>query len=165
MSDTRKSREVTDGTSRQNEERFEDGFSEPNWLSIPDQVLGRFKDQGLVLRWIRFQINGQDDYKNVGDRQADGWVFVDPNDVPELMVNSRIVSEGRFENCVVRGDVALAQASAKRMASRREHYENRSRDMISAVNQQLMGQSNSIMPIHNNSKSSVTRGRTPSFNE
>lgn len=162
MSEARKSREMT---GRVNEERFDEDFSEPNWLSIPGQVIDRFRDQGLVLRWVRFQINGQDDYKNVGDRQADGWTFVDPNDVPEMMANSRIVSEGRFQNCVVRGDVALAQASAKRMASRKEYYENRSRDMITAVNQQLMGQSTSAMPIHNNSRSTVTRGRTPSFND
>ena len=162
MSEARKSRETT---GRVNEERFAEDFAEPNWLSIPGAVIDRFRDQGLVLRWVRFQINGQDDYKNVGDRQADGWTFVDPNDVPEMMATSRIVSEGRFENCVVRGDVALAQASAKRMASRKEYYENRSRDMITAVNQQLMSQSNSAMPIHNNSRSTVTRGRTPSFND
>jgi hypothetical protein len=90
---------------REAEERFDEEFTEPNWLSIPDSVVGRFADQGLTLRWIRIMINGQDDYKNVGDRQNDGWTFVDPNDVPEMMANSRIVNEGRFEGCVVRGDV------------------------------------------------------------
>jgi hypothetical protein len=151
--------------SRVEEERFDEEFTEPNWLSIPDSVIDRFKDEGMVLRWIRITINGQDDYKNVGDRQNDGWTFVEPNDVPEMMVNSRIVDEGRFEGCVVRGDVALAKASAKRMQSRQEYYQNRSRTMMDNVNAQLMNQSNSAMPIHNNSKSSVTRGRTPSFND
>ena len=151
--------------SRVEEERFDEEFTEPNWLSIPDSVDDRFKDEGMVLRWIRITINGQDDYKNVGDRQNDGWTFVEPNDVPEMMVNSRIVDEGRFEGCVVRGDVALAKASAKRMQSRQEYYQNRSRTMMDNVNAQLMNQSNSAMPIHNNSKSSVTRGRTPSFND
>lgn len=151
--------------SRVEEERFDEEFTEPNWLSIPDSVIDRFKDEGMVLRWIRITVNGQDDYKNVGDRQNDGWTFVEPNDVPEMMVNSRIVDEGRFEGCVVRGDVALAKASAKRMQSRQEYYQNRSRTMMDNVNAQLMNQSNSAMPIHNNSKSSVTRGRTPSFND
>jgi hypothetical protein len=151
--------------NRVEEERFDEEFTEPNWLSIPDSVIDRFKDEGMVLRWIRITINGQDDYKNVGDRQNDGWTFVEPNDVPEMMVNSRIVDEGRFEGCVVRGDVALAKASAKRMQSRQEYYQNRSRTMMDNVNAQLMSQSNSAMPIHNNSKSSVTRGRTPSFND
>ena len=151
--------------NRVEEERFDEEFTEPNWLSIPDSVVDRFKDEGMVLRWIRITINGQDDYKNVGDWQNDGWTFVEPNDVPEMMVNSRIVDEGRFEGCVVRGDVALAKASAKRMQSRQEYYQNRSRTMMDNVNAQLMNQSNSAMPIHNNSKSSVTRGRTPSFND
>tara|TARA_R110002074_G_scaffold13895_3_gene48995 strand:+ start:1136 stop:1636 length:501 start_codon:yes stop_codon:yes gene_type:complete len=151
--------------NRVEEERFDEEFTEPNWLSIPDSVVDRFKDEGMVLRWIRITVNGQDDYKNVGDRQNDGWTFVEPNDVPEMMVNSRIVDEGRFEGCVVRGDVALAKASAKRMQSRQEYYQNRSRTMMDNVNAQLMNQSNSAMPIHNNSKSSVTRGRTPSFND
>lgn len=152
-------------TERETEERFDEEFTEPNWLSIPDKVADRFKDQGMTLRWVRIMINGQDDYKNVGDRRNDGWTFVEPDEVPELMADSRVVSEGRFEGCVVRGDVALAKASAKRMKSRQEYYENRSRTMMDNVNSQLMSQSTSAMPIHNNSKSSVTKGRTPSFND
>jgi hypothetical protein len=164
MSESKARKSRVDG-GREAEERFDEEFTEPNWLSIPDSVVERFADQGLTLRWIRIMINGQDDYKNVGDRQNDGWTFVDPNDVPEMMANSRIVNEGRFEGCVVRGDVALAQASAKRMQSRQAFYENRSRTMMDNVNAQLMNQSTAAMPIHNNSKSTVTKGRTPSFND
>ena len=150
--------------SRVKEERFEE-FTDQNWLSIPDEVISRFTDQGLVLRWIRISINGQDDYKNVGSRQTDGWTFVEPDEIPQMMVDSRIVSEGRFEGCVVRGDLALAKGSAKRMQSRAEFYSNRSKEMVDAVNSQLMNQSTSAYPIHNTSKSTVTRGRNPSFND
>jgi hypothetical protein len=36
---------------------------------------------------------------------------------------------------------------------------------MDAVNSQLMRQSNSTMPISNTSKSSVTKGRVPTFQE
>jgi hypothetical protein len=37
--------------------------------------------------------------------------------------------------------------------------------MMDAVNQQLMSQSNSQAPISNTSKSSVTKGRRPTFQD
>ena len=37
--------------------------------------------------------------------------------------------------------------------------------MVDAVNQQLMGQSDSRMPIRNSSKTNVTKGRTPNFQD
>ena len=49
--------------------------------------------------------------------------------------------------------------------NRQAYYENQSREMVDAVNQQLMGQSDARMPIRNSSKTNVTRGRTPNFQD
>ena len=53
----------------------------------------------------------------------------------------------------------------RKAQSRQRYYENQSNEMVDAVNQQLMGQSDSRMPIRNNSKSQVTKGRTPKFQD
>jgi hypothetical protein len=49
--------------------------------------------------------------------------------------------------------------------SRQAYFENKSNEMVDAVNQQLMGQSDSRMPIRNSSKTNVTKGRTPNFQD
>ena len=53
-------------------------FEEPNALTIPDNVLARFDNDGMSLRWIRISIKGSDDQKNVGNKLQAGWVFVSP---------------------------------------------------------------------------------------
>ena len=47
----------------------------------------------------------------------------------------------------------------------KEFYENKSREVIDAVNAQLMRESNSAMPISNSSRTKVTRGRAASFDD
>jgi hypothetical protein len=61
--------------------------------------------------------------------------------------------------------LALAKMPLRKAQSRQRYYENQSNEMVDAVNQQLMGQNDSRMPIRNNSKSQVTRGRAPKFQD
>ena len=156
-------------TSQERENQTRDNeeytFEEEDYLAIPEEVKERFLNQGMVLRWIRIQIRGNDDYQNVGKRQRDGWVFVTPDEVPELSTSSIVKENGRYAGTVVRGDVALAKMPEGRAIARREHYENKANELMNAVNSQLMSNSDSRMPIYNNSKSTVTRGKSPKFQD
>ena len=149
-------------TSQERENQTRDNeeytFEEEDYLAIPEEVKERFLNQGMVLRWIRIQLRGADDYQNVGKRIRDGWVFVTPDEVPELSISSIVKEEGRYAGTVVRGDVALAKMPEGRAIARREHYENKANELMNAVNSQLMSNSDSRMPIYNNSKSTVSRG-------
>jgi hypothetical protein len=138
-------------------------FEEPNALAIPDHVQARFDSEGMALRWIRISIKGTDDISNVGKKLQEGWVFVTPDEVPEMAVTSFVRDEGRYLGTVCRGDLALAKMPAGKVNARRKHYENKANDMMDAVNAQLMKNSDSRMPISNTSKSVTTRGRRPSF--
>ena len=140
-------------------------FEEEDALAIPEEVKARFLNQGMVLRWIRVQIRGADDYQNVGKRQRDGWVFVTPDEVPELSTSSIVKEGGRYAGTVVRGDLALAKMPEGRAIARREHYENKANELMNAVNSQLMSNNDSRMPIYNNSKSTVSRGKSPKFQD
>ena len=154
-------------TSRNVETREEQSkeytYEEPNLLDIPDDVADRFKSQDLALRWIRISLKGEDDYKNVGRKQQQGYEFVHPEEVPEMLHTSLVIDKGRYENCVVRGDVALAKIAKGQAEARNKYYQDKSDSMIDAVNQQLMSNSDSRMPISNNSKSKTTVGRQPKF--
>ena len=140
-------------------------FEEPNALTIPEHVQARFDNEGMALRWIRISLQGKDDISNVGKKLQAGWVFVTPDEVPEMALTSFVRDEGRYQGSVCRGDVALVKMPAGKVAARRKFYENKANDQMDAVNAQLMNSSDSRMPISNTSRSVTTRGRVPTFQD
>ena len=140
-------------------------FEEPNLTAIPDSVKQKFTNSGMTLGWLRIDLKGNEDYQNIGKKQQQGWEFVTPEEVPEMGATSVVRKEGRYTGVVCRGDLALGKIPTFKLEAKKKHYLNKSKEMMNAVNTQLMGQSNSQMPISNNSKSSVTKGRKPSFQE
>lgn len=75
--DTARSANLREANTRETEWTYE----EPNALDIPDPVINRFINEGLSLRWIRINLKGGDDYQNVGKKMAEGWTFVNPEEV------------------------------------------------------------------------------------
>ena len=140
-------------------------FEEPNTTDIPKAVEERFANEGMSLRWLRIDSKGQEDYQNIGKNVQRGWEFVSPDEVPEMGATSIVRKEGRYAGVVCRGDVALGKIPTGRLNAKRKHYQNKSTELMQAVDAQLMSKSNSRMPISNNSKSTVIKGRTPSFQE
>jgi|TARA_R100000149_G_C5879421_1_gene143903 hypothetical protein len=164
---TRNIEESRSESTRETEQRsYEDyTFEEPDYLAIPDSVKDRFANQQMSLRWVRISIKGRDDIQNVGKRIQDGWVFVTPDEVPEIAHNSFVKDEGRYSGTVCRGDLALAKIPTGKAKARQAFYENRSREMMDAVNSQLQSHQDSRMPISNASKSQVVKGRLPTFQD
>ena len=156
---TRTTTSRIDDTREMQTREFNDVFEEQDWLSIPPSVKARFDGEGMALRWIRVSLKGKDDYQNVGKRLSEGWQFVTVEEVPEMVNSSVVREEGRYTGAICRGDLALAKMTKARAKSRQEFYENKSREMVDAVNAQLMRENNSAMPISNSSRSRVTRGR------
>jgi len=156
---TRTTTSRIDDTREMQTREFNDVFEEQDWLSIPPSVKARFDGEGMALRWIRVSLKGKDDYQNVGKRMSEGWQFVTVEEVPEMVNSSVVREEGRYTGAICRGDLALAKMTKARAKSRQEFYENKSREMVDAVNAQLMRESNSAMPISNSSRTRVTRGR------
>ena len=138
-------------------------YQEPNYLDVPTAVTNRFVTEDMVLRWVRISLKGEDDYKNVGNKMTQGWVFVTPEEIPEMLHSATVLNSGRYTNCVVRGDVALAKMPRGKSVARNDYYEAKANDLMEAVNQQLMSSSTSKMPISNSSTSTVTKGRMPQF--
>ena len=155
----------TESTREQNLREEKWTFEEPNALNIPENVQARFDNEGMALRWIRVSLQGKDDIANVGKKLQAGWVFVTPDEVPEMSITSFVRDEGRYQGSVCRGDVALVKMPAGKVNARRKFYESKANDQMDAVNAQLMKSSDSRMPISNTSRSVTTRGRQPSFQD
>jgi hypothetical protein len=152
---------------RENETREETEyvFEEPNATFIPREVEERYRQQDMSLGWLRILLNGQDDYKEVGNKQSQGWEFVSPEEVPEMGATSVVREEGRYAGVVCRGDIALGKIPTVKLEAKRKYYRDKANKMLDAVNAQLMNSSNSRMPISNNSKSRTFKGRNPNFQE
>ena len=159
--ETERSNVTREATTRE-EEYF---FEEPDALTIPDLVQARFDNEEMSLRWIRISVKGEDDIMNVGKKQQEGWIFVTPDEVPEMAITSFVRDEGRYLGAVCRGDLALAKKPTVKVKARQKFYENKANEQMDAVNAQLMKNSDSRMPISNTSKSVTTRGRQPSFQD
>ena len=84
---TTKTNDVKVSRSTQTTARKQRGvYQRQNWLKIPEEVENRFREKGLVLRWIRVSLKGQYDDQNVQTKQYEGWDFVKPEDVPEMKI-------------------------------------------------------------------------------
>jgi len=158
-----RSNTTREATTREIEEEYV--FEEPDALTIPDSVQARFDNEEMSLRWIRISVKGVDDIMNVGKKQQEGWIFVTPDEVPEMAITSFVREEGRYLGAVCRGDLALAKKPTAKVKARQKFYENKANEQMDAVNAQLMKNSDSRMPITNTSKSVTTRGRQPSFQD
>ena len=135
-----------------------------NWLDIPNYIETEFLDQGFKLGWLRITINGDEDHKAVGKKINEGWEFVTAKEVPDMTVGyGYSKEEGRFENCIIRGDVALAKIPMDIYTSRKQKGLDRNKEINEAVNQRLMSLQDRRMPISNNSNSRVTVGNKPKF--
>tara|TARA_R100000315_G_scaffold15474_1_gene5263 strand:- start:631 stop:1122 length:492 start_codon:yes stop_codon:yes gene_type:complete len=140
-------------------------FEEPSLTNVPTAVEEKFKNSGMTLGWLRIDLKGNEDYQNIGKKQQQGWEFVTPEEVPEMGATSVVRKEGRYAGVVCRGDLALGKIPTFKLEAKKAHYLKKSGEMMDAVNKQLMSQSNSQAPISNTSKSSVTKGRRPSFQD
>ena len=163
--DTTRNETRSDNLREQNLREDQWTYEEPDALTIPEVVKARYDSEGMALRWLRISLKGQDDITNVGKKQQAGWIFVTPDEVPEMAVTSFVRDEGRYLGTVCRGDLALAKLPTGKVMARRKHYENKANNMMDAVNAQLMKGNNSRMPITNSSKSVITKGRQPSFQD
>ena len=140
-------------------------FEKKNWLKIPDEVITRFKQRGLTLRWIRVSLKGTYDDQNVQEKQYEGWDFVRPEDVPEMSTGFQNQAVGGLGKLVIRGDVALAANTIENNEGYKKHVNDFTQAQTEAINRQLMSKNDPRMPITNSSRSKVTTGRPTHFDK
>ena len=82
---TKRTEETRESTSKIETSSFE----EEKYFDIPEAVKNKFDSSRYDFKdGLGVALNGEDDYKNVGKRQREGWTFVSPEEVPELASSS-----------------------------------------------------------------------------
>jgi hypothetical protein len=146
MADTRTPRK---SATRDTETRRKP-WAPPSHLSAPPAP------DGFVHRWIRVSMRGEEDKMNVNSKLREGWEPVRKDEYPEY--EAPTIDGGRYEGIIGQGGLMLCRIPEETVAERTAYYGGRTREQMTAVDQDLMKEQHPSMPIQNNRQSRVTFG-------
>ena len=104
--------------------------SPPSLLDAPDPP------EGFVHRWIRSEVRGFDDRKNVSARMREGWELVRKEEYPEF--EAPTVDSGTYEGVFGVGGLLLARIPIEIVEERKDYFGKMSSDAMTAVDNDLM---------------------------
>lgn len=148
--------DTTDRSPRQSDGRDSDArpmeWVQPDMLPTPEA-----KD-GWVFRWIRTSMYGQQDNRNVSMRLREGWEPVLLEDHDELQIINDVNSDWAKKGAVEVGGLLLCKAPAELMESRRQKLSAQADRMMDAIDNNMMRQEDSRMPMFKERKTKVSFG-------
>ena len=115
---------------------------------------------GYTYRWIRAEIVGQEDRKNVSSRLSEGFDLVRSEELEDSDQDRfDSVQQGKHAGVVARGGLLLAKIPNETREERNSYYAARAQTQQDAVDNDLMKESDPNSPILNPERSSkVTFG-------
>jgi hypothetical protein len=109
-----------------------------------------------VFRWVRKSIRGESDPSNVSMRLREGWTVARSEDHPEIM--TQILMNESKSGMIEIGGLILCKAARRIADQRSQYYEQMTRRQTEAVDNNLMKENDSRMPLFKESKTKVTFG-------
>ena len=125
-------------------------WAPPSHLQAPDAP------PGYVHRWIRVAMRGEEDKMNVNSKLREGWEPVRKDEYPDY--EAPTIDEGRYEGVIGQGGLMLCRIPVETVEERTAYYGGRTREQMTAVDQDLMKEQHPSMPMQNNRQSRVTFG-------
>ena len=114
---------------------------------------------GFRYRWIRAESVGFQDTKNVTGRIREGYELVRAEEVQNAS-DYPVVEDGKYKGVIGVGGLLLAKVPVEIAKQRMDHMSNKHRDRSEAVENDLMKEQDSRMPINVERQSRVTFGGT-----
>ena len=129
-------------------------WSPPSTLDTPPAP------EGYTYRWIRAEIVGQEDRKNITSRLSEGFDLVRSD---ELHTSDQdrfdTLQQGKHAGVVARGGLLLAKIPNETREERNSYYAQRAQTQQDAVDNDMMKESDPSSPMLNPQRSSkVTFG-------
>jgi|TARA_R110000803_G_scaffold29762_4_gene67675 hypothetical protein len=145
---------MTDKKPRASETRETETRRKP-WAP-PSHLAAPPAPEGFVHRWIRLSMRGEEDKMNVTSKLREGWEPVRKDEYPHFECG--VIDDGRYEGIIGQGGLMLCRIPEQTALERNEYYGVRTREQMTAVDQDLMKEQHPSMPIHNDRQSRVTFG-------
>ena len=113
---------------------------------------------GYKHRWVRAEVRGFDDTKNISARLREGYELVRQDEYPDF--EAPVVESGKYAGVFGVGGLVLARIPLETVAERQAYFDGRAKDQMDAVDHDMMREnSHSTMRIGNADRQSrVTFG-------
>jgi hypothetical protein len=114
---------------------------------------------GFRYRWIRAEVQGYQDTTNISSRLREGYELVRAEEV-ENIGDYPVIEDGKYKGIVGVGGLLLAKVPVEIAKQRQEYMASRHKERSEAVENDLMREQDSRMPINVERQSRVTFGGT-----
>ena len=129
----------------------------PNSWRPPELLPEPDKQAGYKYRWIRVSMLGAADPRNISSKIREGWEPVRAEEQPRFKL--LIDPNSRYPDNIEIGGLLLCKTPEEFVKQRAEYYAQQTQAQTDAVDNNLMRQSDSRMPIFKESKSSTSFGK------
>ena len=148
----------TDRSSRASKTREKDARRKP-WAP-PSMLDAPPAPEGFKHRWIRAEVRGYDDQKNISGRLRKGYELVRQDEFPDF--EAPVIESGKYAGVFGVGGLILARIPLETVEERKAYFEGRTKDQMEAVDHDMMRENaHSTMTISNPERQSrVTFGGT-----
>ena len=143
-------------TTRASQSRAKD--KRPTTWTPPSSLDAPPAPDGFRHRWIRTEVLGVDDTKNMSGKIRSGWELVRADQYPDQDYPS--LKEGKYAGVIGVGGLVLARIPEEVAKAREEYFKKQTQDRDEAVNNDLLKEQHSSMPINAERQSRVTFGGT-----
>ena len=144
-------------TSRANDTRSKS--ERPKVWVPPSSLDAPPAPDGFRYRWIRAEVVGYQDTKNITGRLREGYELVRAEEV-ENAADYPVVEDGKYKGVIGVGGLLLAKVPEEIAKQRQDYMTKRHEDRNEAVENDLMKEQDSRMPINVERQSRVTFGGT-----
>ena len=113
---------------------------------------------GYHHRWIRSETMGFDDTKNMAGKLRSGYELVRADEYPET--DYPTINDGKYQGVIGVGGLLLARISTELVQSRKEYFDNLTKQKDEAIENDLLKEQHPGMPIDHDRQPRVTFGGT-----
>ena len=113
---------------------------------------------GYHHRWIRSETMGFDDTKNMAGKLRSGYELVRADEYPET--DYPTINDGKYKGVIGVGGLLLARISTELVKSRKEYFDNLTKQKDEAIENDLLKEQHPGMPIDHDRQTRVTFGGT-----
>ena len=126
-------------------------WAPPSYLDTPNAP------NGYRHRWVRIEILGVPDTKNIQGRLRSGYELVRVDEYPNE--DFPAIPDGKYAGVIGHGGLVLTRVPEEIARQRQEYYRKQAQDQIDAVDNDLMKEQDSRMPINIDKQSRTFGGK------
>ena len=149
---TKETKKTTRASQSRAKEKRPTTWAPPSSLDAPPAP------KGFKHRWLRTEVLGFDDTKNMSGKLRSGYELVRADEHPDDIYPT--MKEGKYAGVIGVGGLVLARIPEEIAQSRTEYFKRQTQERNEAIDNDLMREQHPSMPINADRQTRVTFGGT-----